>query len=469
MYSVKRVETTTSFNIPKNNAFLKGMVTFTKLFDDIPTFTFDSCITKLHQDFDYQKHVRPIVSDTILTPKLMLVLLIKINNSDELYSSKYTAFIEIDYEMKSKLSSKYDYVMLTSSTRSFIAGFVSGLNQILGSRRKIQLWIAKNNKVYSPKVIYLTDLAIEARKFKREHPNIWDYYYWQCSECSNYNYPGYNHCEFCHKYNDDTKCNVRIELSGIPLVTDNKMDNPDIKELMDDMANNNTNNDTDAGTVSNTNNDLSVNPCQNNETNHSSIEETKYLTPTYNGLTMKQVIGRISRFPKDNTLARETSVETNYRTSILNLNLDLSETVKHIEMARNNELDYNINNDGKTVTYTIPTYGNLSMKQEVGRINRFPRNNDNSLDQDRKILDSMEPFEDIDNIDEFLNDLDNVDNNNDRKSNGSIESNEFTESPTKPVKMKESYVADPSHNKPWMIFDEDDDMNALLLKEPTFQ
>ena len=217
MYSVKRIEDKTTFNIPKNNAFVKGMITFVKLFSDVSTFTFSSSITQLQQTFNHQKHAL-IAVHPLLTIDTMLILdKMDIRNKDYHLKSTYvyTTYIKIDRETKYRLNSIANYVVLRSSTRSFIAGFVSGMNQILGSKHKIQIWIVKNNKVYVPKVIYLTKIAMDAREFRRLYPCEWRYYYWQCIECRNYNYPRHNYCSFC-QMSSDIKCNVRIEIK-LPL------------------------------------------------------------------------------------------------------------------------------------------------------------------------------------------------------------------------------------------------------------
>jgi len=201
------------FELPNNEAFVKGFLTFVHLNNDRYSyeFSFSPSIMSLKDNLNLSKHVlisKNELDNLYVNGKLLNLSLEDNAKSTYRYTSyKYVAFFDMKDVIPNRMYHKNRYILLGSSTLSFMNGFATGIMRFFGSKNcNIQPLMLKNNKLYVPRLLYST-IHNRRAKIIRDDPKIKSPYI-KCCVCHNYHYCIEN-CRFCDM-KANVRCNVRF-------------------------------------------------------------------------------------------------------------------------------------------------------------------------------------------------------------------------------------------------------------------
>lgn len=188
------------FKIPNNNAFIKGMLTFCEIFNKGKYFVFSTYINAISHKFVSSNH---IISTTNNISDLLFTTIDTIDKSRS--TSLKTKYFSVLSFMGAQCADcvNVKYIILRSSTLSFVSGFLSMCSQIHGFELCGDLmYIIKDGLKYDTEKIYynLDDQKLEYTSKVCHHYNVCYTYYRKMDE------------SYIKSCSTDINCNVKIKL-----------------------------------------------------------------------------------------------------------------------------------------------------------------------------------------------------------------------------------------------------------------
>src|SRR5579871_1580625 len=206
------------FWLPNNKAFARGILTFSELFSSvgISTFTFNSNMDTIKEAFNPYDHIL-LVANNANTINVNNISVKGDSKDRDIYTitTRYRYVSIFNWRLSNiPTDFKFTYLVLGSSSLSFIGGFISGLVQMYGIRKGgINPQIIKDGIIRRSKIMYLTINNMNVRKISRKSPDMIRKHYVCCGICHNY-YVKTDYCMICDE-NITIQCNVRVKLDNL--------------------------------------------------------------------------------------------------------------------------------------------------------------------------------------------------------------------------------------------------------------